>query len=418
MRWLLRRVSRSKVYALQPKVKTRLLSTFPRSVDNAERVNVPVGSSGSVDIDLYNLAKVSSSDPLLVYLPSFSNASSSRGLSPLPSSFSRKLTTAVINYRWTDVSSPDSPVGDDASEADGLVHRPFHPGWPTPLSDTLTAYTWLVENLAPAADVRRDVYVYGSYLGATLATTLALTEAYPEHQMAVRGCVAYNGIYNWTMFLPDHPINKLTSSGQNMIDEILAPPGDPEFHQLKRMTKELFTTPQDLFDPFASPCLFFHAPNLLVPPSFDASAIPSGSPAVSPDLSWFSEEEDELPESLYYPRKSPLAYPPRESTLKIPDVLLLYDKTPDLPSPSTRGRGRPKRNKPKNDFQIQAEELASLMRRSVNKYELKERTQWDEDNDYEDGEAERRIHVHDVGQTGQESEVAVAWLEERISEKA
>jgi len=237
--------------------------------------------------------------------------------------------------------------------------------------------------------------------------------------MAVRGCVAYNGIYNWTMFLPDHPINKLLTSGaRNFLEEILAMPEDPDFQDLRQMVGELFNQPQDLFDPFVSPCLFFHTPNLLVPPSFNASAIPSGSPLEGLDLAWLPGEEAEALVPLRQPRKSPLVFPPRKSTLKIPHVLLLHDGVPPLPPSLMRRRQRRKKDSPGNNFRTQAEELASLMRRSINKVELKERMKWDEDIDYSSDEAHRRVHVHDVGRIGQfdqGSKVTAAWLEDRMS---
>ncbi|KAI0394234.1 hypothetical protein F5Y17DRAFT_428821 [Xylariaceae sp. FL0594] len=424
MRWLLRRVSRTGVRPLQPLLKFRQLSTFVPSFHNAERVNVPVGSSGSVTIDLYNLGKVSSSEPLLIYLPPFSTSAEahSSDLSELPR-FTYNLATAVINYRWTEESSGDQRLDDGASESDDeLPLRRFHPGWPAPLHDTMKAYTWITDNLKPPTYARRDIYVCGSYLGASLATSLALTESHPHERMAVRGCVAYNGIYNWTTFLPDHPINKLDASAtRNFLDEILSMPEDPNFQELRQMISELFNQPQDLFDPFVSPCLFFHTPNLLIPPSFDSSALSSESSLEDLDFGWAAGEGTEPVVPLRQPRKSPLVFPPRKSTLKIPEMLLLHDGAPpSRPSWMRRGQRR-KKERPGNNFWSQAVELASLMRRSINMVELKERMKWDEDMDYSSDEACRRVQVEDVGRTGRpdQSEYATAnWLEEQISNRA
>ncbi|KAI3321186.1 hypothetical protein HD806DRAFT_503241 [Xylariaceae sp. AK1471] len=415
MRWLLHSISRSAVRPLQSKLGTESLSTFASGLHNAERVSVPVGSSGSVNIDLHNLAKVSSSEPLLIYLPPFSTVAPTSHLTQLPR-FAQRHATAVIHYRWTEPSLEDESVDDDVSDGKEGAHRRFHPGWPAPIHDTLRAYTWIIENLAPTTYARRDIYVYGSYLGASLATSLALTEAHPHERMGVRGCVAYNGIYNWTMFLPDHPINKLSDSlSRNFLEDILTLPGDPDFQELKQMVGELFNKPDDLFDPFASPCLLFHTPGLLVPPSFDASAIEPVSPLAN--LPWLPEEAIESIMPLKHPRKSPLIFPPRKSTLKIPEVLLLHDTPPPLPPSLYRRRQRRKKNGYGNNFRTQAEELASLLRRSINKVELKERMKWDEDLDEWNDEAERRVQIHDVGHNGQFAEddnVAAAWLEDRM----
>ncbi|KAJ2992863.1 hypothetical protein NUW58_g2027 [Xylaria curta] len=411
MRCLLYSISRSAIRRLQPRVGTKPLSTLASGLQNAERVTVPVGSSGSVTIDLHNLPKVSSSEPLLVYLPPFSTAAPASDLAQLPR-FAQRHATAVIHYRWTEPSLEEEVLEGDAADGENAVHRRFHPGWPAPIHDTLKAYTWIVENLIPATYARRDVYVYGSYLGASLATSLALTESHPHERMAVRGCVAYNGIYNWTMFLPDHPINKLPkSSSRNFLEEILTMPGDPDFQEQKQMTRELFPKPSDLFDPFASSCLFFHTPELFVPPSFDESAVTPGSS--SAELPWLPEEAVEELTPLKQPRKSPLVFPPRKSTLKIPEILLLHDTPPHLPPSLMRRRQRRKKNTYGNNFRSQAEELASLMRRSINKIELKERLKWDEDMDEWNDEAQRRIQVHDVGVKGDDI-VAATWLDERM----
>ncbi|KAI1275585.1 hypothetical protein F5Y07DRAFT_369733 [Xylaria sp. FL0933] len=412
MRWLSHKILRSTVH-LHPVpsgLRTKPLSTIASGLHHGERVSVPVGSSGCVNIDLHNLAKLSSSEPLLVYLPPFSAAAPASDLAQLPR-FAHKHATAVIHYRWTETPSDGESVKSDAADGEEMVFRRFHPGWPAPIHDTLKAYTWIVENLAPTTYVRRDIYVYGSYLGASLAASLTLTEAHPHERMAVRGCVAYNGIYNWTMFLPDHPINKLPQSvSRNFLEDLLFLPADPDFQDLKQMTDELFNQPGDLFDPFASPCLFFHTPGLLVPPSFHESAIPPASSLT--DMTWLPEETIEQLMPLSHPRKSPLVFPPRQSTLKIPEMLLLHDPAPPLPPSLLRRRHRRKKKNFGNNFRMQAEELASLMRRSINKVELKERMKWDDDIDLWDDEADRRIQIHDVGKQGDSA--AAAWLEERM----
>ncbi|KAI0433734.1 hypothetical protein F5Y09DRAFT_328758 [Xylaria sp. FL1042] len=410
MRWLSYRVLRSTVHPLLSKPGTKPLTTIASGFHHGERVSLPVGSSGCVNIDLHNLAKLSSSEPLLIYLPPLSSAAPESDLARLPR-FAQKHATAVIHYRWTETPSDDKFIEHNSVEGEESIFRSFHPGWPAPLHDTLKAYTWIVENLAPSTYVRRDIYVYGSYLGASLAASLTLTEAHPHERMAVRGCVAYNGIYNWTMFLPDHPINRLPKSvSRNFLENPLLLPADPDFQEMKQMTSELFNKPSDLFDPFASPCLFFHTPGLLVPPSFNESAIPPASSLT--DLHWLPEETIEQLLPLSHPRKSPLIFPPRQSTLKIPEMLLLHDPAPPLPPSLLRRRQRRKKNNVGNNFRTQAEKLANLMRRSINKVELKERMKWDEDIGQWNEEAERRVQVHDVSRKG--DSFAEAWLEERM----
>jgi hypothetical protein len=234
----------------------------------------------------------------------------------------------VINYRWHgyhpfEDTEPAPAAAQEVEEPGSLPAQK----WPVPVHDTLQAYSWIVENLTPPTHTRRDVYVYGSYLGASLATSLALTESHPHQRMGVRGCVAFNGIYNWTMFLPDHQINKKsTKRAANVLEEILGQPTDPTFQELKQHIPNLFGEPTHLFDPFVSACMFFQTPGLLVPQEFDASADPVismlGSAAVATD-----EAREAIKALLQMmvdkpPRRSPLAFPPRKSTLKIPETLL------------------------------------------------------------------------------------------------
>ncbi|ETS78067.1 hypothetical protein PFICI_10129 [Pestalotiopsis fici W106-1] len=372
---------------------------------------------------LHNIGKVSSSDPLLIYLPPYWDALTETA--PQVPSFLRRYPTAVINYRWygfhpfEEVEPPKAEVQNSGDPEAPTLHN-----WPFPVHDTLNAYSWIVEHLAPSDSTRRDVYVYGSYLGASLATSLALTESHPHQRMAVRGCVAFNGIYNWTMFLPDHQINKKSGArAANVLEEILGQPTDPSFQDLKQHISSLFGEPSHLFDPFVSACLFFQTAGLLVPQDFDVSADPvatmlgSYAPAAS-------EEAQEAIKSLLLvmadkpPRKSALAFPPRKSTLKLPDTLLLHTALPPLPAAFQRRRRKPVAT---NHFKTQADELAALMRRSLEKIELRDRSKWDHDLD-EYLEVDRRVQLFNVGKDERPFEIpnygeAVArdWLEDRMS---
>lgn len=292
---------------------------------------------------------------------------------------------------------------------------PLH--WPTPVHDTSFAYAWLLENLAPPKNSRRDIYVYGSYLGASLAASLALTEAHTHARFGVRGFVAYNGIYNWTMFLPDHRINKTPKRTKTAT----APPGPVEgshLHRLQENMPALFDMPSNLFDPFASPSLFFHSPGLIVPPSFFMTVEHSAL------INNMTSDADIQSKPIKAPRKSHLVFPPRQSTLKIPDTLLLFDSAR---SPITKSTTKAKSTRPNkrskaagHSFQAQATELAELMRRSIDVVELKERRKWDEDMHRRVDEAIDRVQVAEMGPERQSielgqagSDAATSWLESR-----
>lgn len=269
------------------------------------------------------------------------------------------------------------------------------------------AFAWLARNLAPPGQSRRDVYVYGSHLGASLATSLSLTEAHAHARFGVRGLVAYNGIYNWTMFLSDHRINRPGTAAE------LAVPS--HLHTLHEAMPGLFDKPSNLFDPFASPSLFFHSPGLLQPPSFLMSA----QDAAMVDALTGDQDAASAPPKA--PRKSHLVFPPRKSTLKIPPTLLLHDASPRLSKLTKTGRPSRRKTKPSgHSLAAQAEELAELMRRSVALTEMKVRCRWDEDV-VEDEEVRRRVQVVEVGPETDTIElsdggqdVALEWLRDRM----
>lgn len=378
-----------------------------------------------IGLSLHNLSQSSSSSPLLIYLPPFFQPGSGSGSGPILPAFLSPYPTAVINYRWP-ASSLDGNTSRTPTQGYAGPNPNPHLNWPTPLHDTLFGYTWITENLSPPESGRRDVYVYGSYLGAGLAAALALTECYPHQRMAVRGLIAYNGIYNWTMFLPDHPIHKRKGLGLSSGD---APelPGSM-FHYLKQRMPSLFPLSTDLFDPFASPSLFFHNPALLAPDEEAyPSALPSSFQRAVDELSLHTLDREDAISSgpLKAPRKGYLAFPPRKSPLKIPETLLLHETPPPPTGRPARTRRKngvltTRRGSGENNFGVQAIELATLMRRSVEKLELKERMKWDENFDGWDTEAERRVQVSDVGAAGAKAELGVLghdlvaeWLEGR-----
>ncbi|KAI1211291.1 uncharacterized protein F4807DRAFT_419733 [Annulohypoxylon truncatum] len=395
---------------------------FSIAVNDVERVSFSNGSSGIVTIDLHNTAKVSSPDPLLIYLPPFSTAFSDRP-AELPR-FIQRRPTAVINYRWagyppskdTATRSSDSTT-ESAEDEDEWSHL----AWPAPIHDTTRAYDWILDNLSPSDDRRRDIYVYGSYLGASLATSLTLTETHPYATMGIRGCVAYNGIYDWTTFLPDHPIYQRRKVHE--LDRIFGPLTEgPEFQDLERHAEALFERPGNFFDPFASPCLFYHTPGLFVPPNFKSSALlPKG---LQPeDLALLPRDAPEFYMPRKSPKESPLSFPPDRLTSTILEALLLHSAPPPLPPlpPSSSRRQLRRKQKVRNNFQTQAEDLARWMRRRVDKEELGERIIGDDGSDSWDIEAAKRIQLQVVGLSNGDfelgskgEELAAAWLDDHM----
>lgn len=208
----------------------------------------------------------------MIFIPPFSSGSPDPS-TPLPPCL-QDYPAAIIHYRWRGHKPNEEP------------DVPLH--WPTPVHDVAFAYSWLSANLC---QTYRSAYVVGSYLGASLAASLALTQSSsPESFLSVHGFVAYNGIYNWTMFLPDHPLHKgifhyrkyrndKTKTAVGMVTE-----EEGIFTQLKHQMPALFSKPANLFDPFASPCLFFHLPGMHVPDDFTNPISSYLELPASPDL--------------------------------------------------------------------------------------------------------------------------------------
>ncbi|KFA74864.1 hypothetical protein S40288_06462 [Stachybotrys chartarum IBT 40288] len=360
-----------------------------------ESVDVPCGSAGRVTIDLYNISKHSPSSALIVHLPAFPAV---RPKTPLPlPSFLQQWPVASINYRWSNQPEP--------RQAD------FSPSlaWPTPVHDVGFAFSWLKENLTPD-DGRRSVYAYGSHLGASLAVSLALTEAHSHARFGVKGVLAYNGVYNWTMFLPDHRINK----SARMTKTAARPRTDSQMQMLTEQIPTLFHVPSRMFDPFASPSLLFHSPGLEVPKTFGLSATESRM------IDALANRTFDAQVIVKPPRKAHMVFPPRQSTLKIPDACLLYT----TPPPILTAKGEPTKRRVSsrgNTLEAQAQELAELMRRSIDKVELKERSKWDDDLDTWARQQQRRVQTMAVGEERSILElgdvgkaVAMAWLGERM----
>ncbi|KAK3316121.1 hypothetical protein B0H66DRAFT_278820 [Apodospora peruviana] len=407
----------------------RFWRTAPRVVPrrlfgSVQRIKVSCASSGSITVSLHNISEHRPTAPLMVYIPPFPQETDgyrNKSDAVIPS-WLRQYPTAVINYRWdglfSDIdSSPprSSQSSSSSSSAGAALHNVY---WPTPIHDVLFGYSWIVQNLgAPPLSSRnseeptsrRDLYVCSSYLGASLAAGLALTESHWDQPTAVRGLINFNGIYNWTTFLPDHPINRLKEDESSSSSSL--------FSLLEQQAPALFQNPDNLFDPFASACLFFHSASLHVPPDFHtpllerpSSGMTKAIDALSSISSSSSSDSSSSTSSLAMkpPRKGYLTFPPRNSTLKLPSALLLHETTPPSHSPRRKGKGKAGGTALfggsysfENSFKTQAHELAGLMRRSINMFELR-RERISED--YYDGqiegfgsEAEERVQVADVG---------------------
>ncbi|EFX01494.1 hypothetical protein CMQ_6436 [Grosmannia clavigera kw1407] len=369
----------------------RAFSTHPR------HIAVPCASDDPITISLYHERQHPRWTPLLLYLPPSGAVDSA----PLPDFLRRQklCPVASVPYRWA--WPPDRTYETLQTEYDDTLNKlsDMRPSrlWPAPLHDVLFGYDWLRKNL------RRPILVYGEHLGAGLAASLALTESFSYKRTSVRGLAAYNGIYDWSVFI-DRWSRVQTYNRQKNIKMNAATLSsiDPAPFALP-LLDELFVRPPDLLDPFASPDLFFLSIGpVLLPDAFHPQDVPNVRPVV--------------PFESVKSHRIHLDYPHRDTLLDIPAALLLHDAAdetdfdPDIPT-----------NK---SYASQAAELGELMRRGIR------RIAWEENLDLNDGpsteevEAAARaaeLHVRvlgvdpsDDGLDRRGQDALLAWIEEQI----
>lgn len=404
--------------------------------------------------------------------------------------FLHRYPTATIHYRWPQrgqkpsYGSAEPPASPSSSSTHSPSPPPRLPHWPTPIHDTLAGYDFLTRTLTPPPTTtngqsrhqRRAIYLHGRALGGTLAASLALTESHQHEPMAVRGLLAVNGVYNWTTFLPDHPVHAARLTLQRELlalgvrasllsDGGLAGGSEDDMAAMEALLPRLFTRPGELFDPFASPVLFFHTAGLMVPPSFSerwrpeysteklvlspssSSSSSSSSTGRKSEMDYvYSDPEDPAPPTPFSEsapntdtnsssdaadvaaalvdiyiappaRKGYLAFPPTDSTLKIPDTLLVHSKAPPLLPSFVTSQRKAVWNKfrnAENSFSSQAVGLAGLMRRSVDKLEGRGRMRWDEELQDPEGEARRRVETGEVVDDEEAEEMSRQWFEDHL----
>ncbi|QSZ36305.1 hypothetical protein DSL72_007431 [Monilinia vaccinii-corymbosi] len=434
-----------------------------------ERYDITCGISGQITVELHNsfLLRNSPETPLVIYLPPYPTSP----LPPLqpPSWLLNSYPVFNIPYRW--YNNPKI----------SFRKEKFHP-FPIPIHDTLQAYSWLLDRYLPSLSpepkpldspnrdnppnpIQRPLLIYGSYLGGTLATSLALTESFVSSPLPtkIHSLIVHNGIFDWTPIsttldpstfptdssYPSSPNLSLTSMSTT---ELYAryPWTTLTLHALKT---RLFSSPSQTFDPFASPILFFRTAGINIPkrwplpppPSepetnfIDAYDFPSSplddpydiSPYPSSPLDdpWDTpvtppEEQGQEPEAHKESRKRTRMFPPPNSPLEIPRSLFTYTSPQDKYARRVQHDDEHE-NDNADIFHHQARELTQLMRRSITEHGLREGDLWDEDYDAV-GLAGERVRYVEVGGGGggargdgsecgdgaEREEIVQGWIEE------
>ena len=199
--------------------------------------------------------------------------------------------------------------------------------YPTPIHDVLAGYDWIVSNLARGipSNVERtgpaNLAVCGELIGGSLAAALALTEC-STSKVGIRAVVMGNPVSDWTAM---HQIKR--PSPQVAAGDEVSPPKKKRAVQLPswevhgssgvlpaasflKARGELFRLPEDYFDPFASPTLFFRTPS-------------SALQAVIDPLDELFLDIDISPEHAMKKRRSYRRYPHQNANLQLPDARFL-----------------------------------------------------------------------------------------------
>ena len=194
--------------------------------------------------------------------------------------------------------------------------------YPLPVHDVVAGYDWILRHLVRGDNGHRDldkafgrVGICGELFGGSLAAGLALTECHTR-KAGIRAAVLGNPVSDWTAMYPVSKPGSAEATSRFTKKKVAAPKASwdtfaessllPTSAVLKARNT-FFSAPEDYFDPFASPVLFFKTPATEVPPDID----PIDEVFAEWDLS-FREFEKK--------RRSPRRYPGPDAYLRLPDT--------------------------------------------------------------------------------------------------
>jgi hypothetical protein len=275
--------------------------------------------------------------------------------------------------------------------------------------------------------VPRPLIIYSSFLGGTLATSLALTESWSsslgDGKMSILGLIVKDGVFDWTRVATSK--DPLSNTNQEKVmkygdgDKIWKEAWDTQ--SLHNMKKKLFKEPASAFDTFASPLLFFRTAGISVPKWWvgeKRDPAPAVDHTLLDGLSLSPEEVQELKgvdtpspirssqnqvkeEELEVSRQSYLKFPPKDSGLRIPRAVF-YTSSPisgNIAEDEEEERER------------QARELVNAMQRSVRMYEFKEKLRYGRQ---QEDDSEERVQYLELDDAAKEEEIVREFLENTV----
>lgn len=194
--------------------------------------------------------------------------------------------------------------------------------YPLPVHSVLAGYDWVRKNLRQEASTSdptaqtRQMGVCGEVVGGGLATVLALTECHGTS--GIRAAAVNNAIVDWTALdeLHKDETSKLHGDVAYGHDADLSTDASYalSLENLRDLRRQIFVPPEKLFDPFASPLLFFRTPR------FAMEVKSSESP--ENELKDDQETDGEDSPNLVKKRLSHRSFPPLHSDLILPRIRL------------------------------------------------------------------------------------------------
>ncbi|KAF2224535.1 hypothetical protein BDZ85DRAFT_216616 [Elsinoe ampelina] len=225
-----------------------------------EEVTVPCGSNGTIKLRIHGMHGATSATPppLVLHLSPRSLTGIFKTRDDSASVLARLMPSVVVEILY---------------RADSVRK------YPTPIHDVMFGYDWVLKHLVPSRSFLAPTFndhsparigVYGEGSGAGLAAMLALTECRTKgHRIAA--AALHDPLLNWVM--PEEVTQDLDEAAMRRDSRrrpAFVPSNDTDTSILRAIVSarsELFKTPGDWFDPFASPLLFFRSSNAAIPTS-------------------------------------------------------------------------------------------------------------------------------------------------------
>ncbi|WEW58104.1 hypothetical protein PRK78_003571 [Emydomyces testavorans] len=272
--------------------RARWISHIPQPRFNEYVEHLPVRHGGNITLRILEpvTSRVTSDSRVLLYLPpgpvfAFPSSDISHpilignqqhaGSAHLLASASLS-TIVTVHYRLGQEPHPDEQASSFK--------------FPTPIYDTLAGFDWIFQNLRPA-----QIGVFGNHIGGSLALMLALTEPRSIFAVAAQDPICdWVGLDDYCMIESEknddviqdketfsiHETNGHDGSGHKKRGRKKKPqkPVPPDLLPLLKARNELFHSPRNYFDSFASPALFLRTTGKYCPTRFPAVLTGSNHP--------------------------------------------------------------------------------------------------------------------------------------------